>query len=111
MTAVSAPRGWPTHLIIRGEKWSVTYHTDLRDGDTELLGRMVSHRRELQLDVDQTQDSMVHILLHEIHHAYTVTSPPGAITEEMHEVLCDHFGSSVKDLVRNNGLEWIRGRG
>lgn len=110
MAIVNAPKGWPTSIVIRGEKWTITYHTDHRDGDTELLGSMLAHRRELQLDIDQTQDSMAQILLHEIHHAYTATTSPGPIPDELHEVLCDHFAAYVKDLVRSNGLEWIRGK-
>lgn len=102
------PSGFPRHVTIRGERWTVEYpDRPLRLGGDRVLG--IAHRNERRIEIaPQPLHEMRETLLHEIRHVYFWDAPVKGVGPKLEEDLCDAFAEAVRDLCQNNPLGWLR---
>lgn len=105
------PKGFPSSVVLRGERWRVRYFHRLHSPPGSSVGRKAQkvlglafpQRREIHLDVGYPRHEIADTLLHEIQHAYLARHlRPKAIRGNVEEWLCDRFAEWVRDLAENN---------
>ena len=96
------PYTLPELVRIFSQKWEVEYVEHVEKGE-HLLGACDASRRKISLDTDQSEESMLDTLIHEMAHAAIAISPySGMLSEEEEEKLVLWFTTTFISMVREN---------
>lgn len=101
---VEAPDGFPGELVICGQTWTVKYATNVNE-QRGWLGVTESKAREITIDTDQSRESMVDTLLHEVLHACFATVACD-LDEEANERICGTLAPLLISVLRSTPPWW-----
>lgn len=91
----------PRQLTILNQSWTVEYKDPVDAEDTNLLGLCIAHQRLIIINSNQSYESMLETLVHEIGHAY-FSLIPHPIKHKWDEAFSRMFALAVIDLLRGN---------
>lgn len=102
---IEAPKGFPDSVRIFTDLWTIHYVHVVEKGSQHSLGSCEPQAREILIDKDQSQGSMIETLIHEIFHAYLSTLPSN-LDPEFEEQWVQYITRYFLDLVRNIEPFW-----
>lgn len=102
---VKPPKGFPSEVVLLGQRWRVAYANNLIDAHN-LLGWTCGSERLIVCDANQDKQSLVDTLIHEILHVGFICSAVYDMDDDSAERVIRSFTPLVVSLLQGNEAFW-----